>query len=102
VLFRSFILFCLGLGLAGLRTEGPWAWIVLAHAGAALFLGRGMWTFISSIGRITLTIVPASLFLALRLGRRATAATVALLLGLFLLGLGRAYLAGVHDFFIQE
>lgn len=103
--YLAFVLLCLGLGLRGLcRAEGGGrllAWLVVCNAGPILLLGRGMWTYVSSIGRVSVTLVPAALLLAARSG----GATRLWLLGglgfLFIMGLARVFLAGTHPFFIQ-
>ena len=86
---------------AFLRDRGPWALATGLQAWGSLFLGVGMWIFISSVGRITITLVPTTILLAAEKKGWAGRILLALLGGLFLLGLIRIQLAGVHEFFIQ-
>ncbi len=100
--YLIFVLACLTLGAWHLaKGLGLWAWLTFIQAAAVLFLGRGMWEYISSVGRVSITLTPAAVMLALEAGGR----TRLILLGglglLFGLGLWRIHLAGVHPFFVQ-
>ncbi|MBW1712771.1 MAG: hypothetical protein JRJ59_06455 [Deltaproteobacteria bacterium] len=100
--YLAFVLICLAAGGLGLiRGHGLWAWVVLFQAAVCLVLGRGMWAYVTSIGRISVTLVPACLFLSLIAGKWTRRLLIGSLAGLFLLALARVYLAGVHRFFIQ-
>ena len=99
-----YLIFVLTAGAAGLATwlknRSLWAGVTALQAWGSLFLGTGMWIFISSVGRITTTLVPATILLAAESGARTRRILLALLGALFLLGLLRIHLAGVHDFFV--
>ena len=104
--YLAFTLACLVVSGSRLFKTGRakpdlWAWLTLFNAGCILFLGRGMWEYVSSIGRVSLTLVPCSLMLALDSQRLTRYLILGGLGGLFILGLARLYLAGVHTFFIQ-
>lgn len=100
--YLLFVFFWLGLSAWALKNgRGMWAFVLGCHALVALFFGRGMWAFISSVGRITITAVPVLLLLAADLGPKPRKLIHASLAGLFVLGLARVYLAGVHEYFIQ-
>ena len=75
--------------LAWVRNRSLWAGVTAFQAWGSLFLGTGMWIFISSVGRITITLVPAAILFAAESRPRARAVLLALLGGLFLVGLVR-------------
>jgi len=104
--YLAFVLLCLGLSgrrLAASRSdqERLWSWILVFISLSTLFLAEGMWGFISCIGRVTLCLVPAAILFAVQREDRSGRLILASLGGLYLLGLARVYLAGVHGYFVQ-
>lgn len=104
--YLGFVLLCLGLGgrsLAQGRSdqERLWSWMLVFMSLASLILAEGMWGFISCIGRVTLCLVPAAIIFAVQVRGRSGKLLLASLGGLYLMGLARVYLAGIHDFYVQ-
>ena len=100
-----YLVFVLTAGVLGLREflrgRSIWALATTLQAWGSLFLGTGMWIFISSVGRITITLVPTTLLLAMESKGWTRRILLIMLAGLFLIGLMRIQLAGVHEFFIN-
>lgn len=100
--YLIFVLLAAGVASAEfLRQRSLWSMTTGLQAWGSLFLGTGMWIFISSVGRITITLVPAVILLATERKSRSGRLLLAALGVLFLVGLIRVQLAGVHEFFVE-